>query len=260
MRSQLVSACLISGCLCLVLSCGRQSSTFKGTDSRNGIKLGQDVTNTLKPQDVIFLDFEKNWRKFISTSKALTLPVVPIREPEKKSWQPIVQAECVFSGDAGGNVPLVTLTWTEPQASNANPVPRSPALKTSFQEQRGQEPAASAVRFDLAVHYQGFARNYYSTILSTGKLQRFNLPSNSALVANPDAVLLTGPSLFPKLMDFRTEMVKDEENVEIPRLTLAVRDLAPGLAYTLRKVTLGNNEWNEEKQFAFSTPVCPKEF
>lgn len=249
---RLISSCFILVCIASFLSCGRQNASLPRAE-KDGIQLGQDVTNSLKPQDAIFVDFEHNWRKFVSASPELALTVVPIKEPAKrKTWQPIVQADCVFSPDAGGNVPQVTLTWNESPGPGPTPQIRS---------QQQAKPESSAVRFDLALHYQGFERNYYSTALSTEKLQRFNLPSNSALISNPDALLLTGPSLFPKLMDFRTEMVTEpNSNLQILRQTLVLRDLAHGLTYTLRMSTLGNKQWNENKEFAFSTPVCPQQF
>lgn len=253
MRFRLFLSCLIFLCISSALSCNRKDASL-GRNKKDGISLGQDVTNTLKPQDVIFVDFERNWKKFISSSPQFTLPVVA-KEPSKRApWQPIVQEDCVFSPDAGGNVPQVTLTWNDSAAPNPVPTPQ-------LQSQQQRKNETSAVRFDLALHYQGFERNYYTTVLSTDKLQRFNLPSNSALISNPDALLLTGPGLFPKLIDFHTEMVQQNgTNVEVPRQTLVVRDFAPGLAYTLREAILGNNQWTEDRKFAFSTPVCPREF
>jgi hypothetical protein len=251
MRFRLVSSCLISLCISSLLSCGRQSASVERT--KDQINLDQDVTNNTKPQDPIFVDFEKDWRKFINPSPEMALPVVPIRDQTKKTiWQPLAQAECVFSAAAGGNVPQVTLTWNETAAQTPGPQTRS-------QQQARTEPAK--MRFDLALHYKGFERNYYSTALATDKLKRFTLPSNSELIANPDALLVTGPGLFPMLMDFQTEMVKAQGTTqEIPRQTLVLRDLAPGLAYTLRQATLSNNQWHEDKEFSFSTPVCPKDF
>jgi hypothetical protein len=251
MRFLLISSCSILLCTFFALSCSRQNATTLRTEGHR-INLSQNVTNDSRPKDAIFVDFEKNWRKFISQSPEIALPVVAVRD--KTSWRPIVQEDCVFSPDAGGNVPQVSLTWTELAA----PAP-APAPQTHPQQQQSVAPAA--VRFDLALHYKGFERNYYSTALSTEKLQRFNLPSNSELIANSDQLLVSGPSLFPKLMDFHTEMVKARDtNREIPRQTLVVRDLAPGLAYTLRRATLGNKLWNADGEFSFSTPVCPQEF
>ena len=239
-RSRL-ALCLILTCTFLATSCNKNVSRNKGD-----IGLDQDVTNTTKPQDIIFVDFQKNWKKFISSSREFTLPVIPIKQTEQEAWQPIVQQECVFSPDAGGNVPQVTITWSDP----------SPSLRVAEARQQ-----ATAVRFDISLHYQGFERNFYTTALSTAKLQRFNLPSNSALIANPDAVMLTGPGLFPKLIDYHTVLVKaTDSDLQIPRQTLILRDLAPGLAYKLRKATLGAEQWNGDRQFTFSTPVCPKDF
>jgi hypothetical protein len=246
-RPRLIPLSLILLCICTVSSCGRNKNTAH--TNKGDIGLDQDVTNNTKPQDVIFVDFQKNWKKFISSSPELTLPVVAMKQPAQAAWQPLVSEDCVFSADAGGNVPQVTLTWNEAAPS---------AQQQLAPSQTGQ---TSPRRFDLALHYQGFERNYFTTAISTEKLKRFNLPSNSALIANPDALLLTGPGLFPKLVDFHTQMLKaPDTNVEIPHQTLVLRDLAPGLAYRLREATLANNQWNVDKQVVFSTPICPNNF
>ena len=73
--------------------------------------------------------------------------------------------------------------------------------------------------------------------------------------------MLTGPSLFPKLMDYRTETFQDRETRrEIKKRTLVLRDLSPGLSYTIRLSAPGDSRWDEQKKFVFLTPVCPKEF
>lgn len=252
MHFRLVCSCLVLLCLSFLFSCGRQSVSLERA-GKGEIGLDQDVTNSTKPQDPIFVNFQKDWRKFINPSPELALPVVPIRDLTKRPvWQPILQADCVFSAAAGGNVPQITLRWNETAA-------QTPAPK--IQSQKQERTQLAKVRFDLALHYKGFERNYYSTALATDELKRFELPSNSELITDSDALLVTGPGLFPMLVEFQTQLVKAQgTNEEIPRQTLVLRDLAPGLAYTLRQATLVDNHWNEDKEFAFSTPVCPKDF
>jgi hypothetical protein len=224
--------------------------------------LDQDVTKEPKPKDAIFIDFQNNWRKFISQTPELALPVIPIKEGEQKvAWEPLILSRCVFSADAGGFVPQMTLVWNETPAAP----PSTPGIAQVKQvEQQASAPPTiepGKTRFDLAVHFQGFEKNQFTSAIASDKDKRFNLPSNSNLVANPDALLLTGPSLFPKVLDFHTEMVTDRDNNrEIPKNTLVLRDFSPGLTYTLRMSTLGQNQWLENKQVVFSTPVCPKDF
>jgi len=247
--------CLLLVCVVSSASCSRKSRAQR--ENEEAIKLDQNVTSLTKPKDVIFIDFEKNWRKFIAVSPEFTLPVISLKEPkQKEAWQPLILAECTFSADAGGYVPQVTLVWNEPVPQVT---PEIPGARKG--QQRPEQQDTSKVRFDLAVHYQGFEKNQYSTALSTEKQNRFNLPSNSELVSHPEAILLTGPSLFPKLMDFRSENLRERDtNREVVKKTLVLRDLSPGLTYTIRVCVRGENQWSEEKQFVFLTPVCFKEF
>jgi hypothetical protein len=219
------------------------------------INLGQKVTDDRKPKDPIFIDFEKNWRQFISQRPELALPVIPMKEGEQKQpWDPIITSNCVQSQDAGGFVPQVTISWNEPMEVIAAPGGKAQQQTPPPQDQGG-------LRFDLSIHYRGFARNYYSTALSADKDKRFNLPSNSDLAKNTEAVLLTGPSLFPKLIDYRTDVIKDvTNNREIGKHTLVLRDLSPGLSYTIRVCVRGENNWKEEKEVVFMTPICPQNF
>jgi hypothetical protein len=230
----------------------RRNKTSQRTDG-NETKQDQDVTINPKPQDAIFIDFQKNWRQFISQSPEFTLPVVAKPPEQKEVWEPLVLAECVFSPDAGTQVPQVTLVWNEP---------------VQVQITAGAKQAAPArteelakTRFDLSTNYQGFEKNEYSTTLATDKLKRFNLPSNSELVSHPEAVVQAGPTLFPKLMDFRTESIRERDtNRELVKKTLVLRDLSPGLTYTIRVCVLGDNRWSEEREVVFLTPVCFKGF
>jgi hypothetical protein len=238
-----------------ILAC--RGRDVRRTDER--IDLDQKVTVAPKPQDVIFVDFQKNWRRFISPSAELARPVVhrPEPGPKEERWAPIVTPECVFSADAGGRVPQVTLVWDEPFST------REIRAKVAQEGPAGQASPADipGVRFDLALHRDGFGRNYYTAILAPEKLQRFKLPSNSDLINDTEAVLLTGPGLFPKLMDFRAEMLEDHATRQVfSQLTLVLRDLSDGLTYTIRMDRAGASVWNEEKRFTFLTPICPQSF
>jgi hypothetical protein len=256
MHARLIPSCLILICLISISACNSCRNKVQPPD--NTVNLGQDVTNDQKPKDPIFIDFEKNWRKFISPLTELALPVVARKEGEPKEvGEPIIQSECVFSADAGGMVPQVTLTWNETSGSASEPA------ASRARQKRPQEPpaASSNVRFDLTVHFKGFERNFYTSSLPTEKNKRFNLPSNSALVGQPEAVMISGPALFPKLMDYRTEILQDRETRrEVKKQTVVLRDLSPGLSYTIRLSTLGENRWNEQRVVVFLTPVCPKSF
>jgi hypothetical protein len=226
--------------LALTSGCGKQRVARKEGER---INLDQNVTSEPKPQDIIFVDFNKNWRQFINKSPELALPVAAAETGAKKpAWVPLVNTQCVFSTDAGGLQPQVTLTWNETGSGTAG-------------------GASRVLRFDLTVHHDGFARNYYSTVLATDKLKRFSLPSNSALIDNPEAVLLTGPGLFPKLMDFQIESLQERDtNRPYQRYTLILRDFGQGLTYSIRECHLAKNEWIEDKRTVVLTPVCPNSF
>ncbi|HKE57730.1 MAG TPA: hypothetical protein VKB46_13545 [Pyrinomonadaceae bacterium] len=236
----------------------RRNKTSQRTNG-NETKHDQDVTINAKPQDAIFIDFQQNWRQLISQSPEFTLPVVAKPPEQKEVWEPLVLAECVFSPDAGTQVPQVTLVWNEPAQVQVPTVPA--AAKQAASAQTTQTADLARTRFDLSTNYQGFAKNEYSSTLATDKLKRFNLPSNSALVSQPEAVVQAGPSLFPKLMDFRTESIRDRDtNRDLVKKTLVLRDLTPGLTYTIRVLVRGDNQWSEEKEVVFLTPVCFKTF
>jgi hypothetical protein len=226
-----IPSLLLSVCLMAALACGR-------TQSKDGerINLAQNVTSDRRPQDKIFTDFENTWRQFISSSADLALPVQRPPDTAKQRWEPKVTTACVSSADAGGLVPQATFTWNEVLG---------PEVNGASQEQPQVE--TSRLRFDLSVHHDGFARNFYSSALATDKLQRFKLPPNSALINNQEAVLLTGPGMFPKLLDFNIQRIQD----------LVLRDLNGGLTYTIRLDRRAGSEWTEEGQFVFLTPICP---
>jgi hypothetical protein len=232
---------LFVACLAGAAEC-RQTDRSQRSDR---IDLHQNVTNERRPQDKIFNDFEKNWRQFISPSAELALPVVAAKE-SRQPWEPDVVPECVSSADAGGLGPQVTLTWTEP----APDTPASPPVGPS---------GAQGLRLDLALHHEGFARGYFSSILASNTQQRFMLPSNGAIVKDPEAVLLTGPGLFPKLTDFRVEGVQDRaESRRLERYTVVLRELSPGLTYTIRVSRRAGDSWMAVRQSVFLTPVCPR--
>jgi len=265
MLFRVILSWLILTCLIPTTACKRRGPQRTG----EGVSLDQNVTHDKKPKDPIFIDFQNNWRKFISPTAELALPVIPIKKEEqpREVPQPVINSQCVFSADAGGFVPQVTLLWTETPAPSPSPGPvielaRQVKQPQPEQAQQLQQPAdPSKLRFDLAVHFQGFEKNQFTSTLASDKEKRFNLPSNSNFIANSDALLLSGPSLFPKVMDFRTEMVRDRDaNRDIPKSTLVLRDLNGGLAYKLRMSTLGQNQWNEIKQVVFTTPICPQDF
>jgi hypothetical protein len=254
----LVLVCLISN-----TACNRGGQRKEG----DNVSLDQDVTSDKKPKDPIFIDFQNNWKKFVSPSTQLALPVISPKKEEQPQvvWQPIITSDCVFSQDAGGFVPQVTIIWVEtvqapPNIALARQV-QQPLPSPLPSQQPQQTLDLSKTRFDLAVHFDGFDKNQFTSALAADKDKRFNLPSNSAFISNSDALLLTGPSLFPRVMDFKAEMVRDRDsNREVPRNTLVVRDLSQGLAYTLRLSTLGQNQWNEAKRVVFTTPNCPQDF
>jgi len=256
--SWLVLICLFSN-----TACNRKSGGSRRAGE--GVRLDQEVTNEPKPKDAIFIDFQNNWRKFISPSAELALPVIPTKKegpPPSPALQPVITSQCVFSEDAGGYVPLVTIIWVETSAPQPGPgIALAAQVQQPAQAQSQPTPDPSKIRFDLALHFQGFEKNQFTSTLAADKEKRFNLPSNSAFVTNSDSVLLTGPTLFPKVIDFRAEMVRDRDNNrDVPRSTLVLRDLSQALAYTLRVSTLGQNQWNETKQVVFTTPNCPQDF
>lgn len=231
---------LFVACLAAAAEC-RQADRSPRSDR---IELTQNVTSERRPQDKIFNDFEKNWRQFISPSAELALPVVAAKD-SREPWEPDVVSECVSSNDAGGLVPQVTLTWTQPaQNTSALPLVRA---------------GAQGLRFDVALHYDGFARGYFSSIFASNTQQRFMLPSNGAIIKDPEAVLLTGPGLFPKLTDFRVEAVQDREGSRrLERHTVVLRELSPGLTYTIRISRRAGDNWMEMRRSIFLTPVCPR--
>jgi hypothetical protein len=235
----------------VITACNRHGGGASLSAESERIELGQNVTVPGNREDSEFKDFAKNWRRFISTSPEIAAPVVGTVSREPAGAEPVIDSQCVFSPDAQGLVPQITISWNEPATAAAPPHGRTEA----------QAPAqVSRLRFDLGLHYNAFSRNYYSTGLSTEKLQRFSLPSNSALVNNPEAVILTGPGLFPRLMNFNTQIVEDRSNRRFEKQTIVLRDLNQGISYTMRVSRQAGKQWSAYRQIVFVVPVCPRSF
>jgi hypothetical protein len=236
-----IIAPLLCLCLLVTLACGR--SRRGGRDGYLGETAPVDP-----PKDKIFVDFAKNWRQVISESPELALPVTRPERPAARPWQPRVLTQCVFSDDAGGLVPQVTLSWNETD-------------DIILLRAKARQTETPPLRFDLAVHFDGFSRNYLSAALSTGKLERFKLPSNSPLVKDQAAVLESGPGLFPKVVEYRTESLQERDTQRaFVQHTLALRDLNHAVSYTIRMDRREANGWTEDSRFEFQTPVCPTSF
>jgi hypothetical protein len=222
--------------------CGKRRAKRERPEVKEGV--------TVKPEDVLFINFNENWRRLVNTSPQIVLPVVRTTRQETQ-WQPVVTPDCVFSPDAGRMMPQITLTWNE--------IAAGPPVNVAALGQAEQEGAG--IRFDLGLHHDPFTRNYFSSALATDKLKRFTVPSNSPLANDAQAVMLTGPGLFPKLVDYRAVALQERgTNRPFTQHTLVMRDLSQGLTYTIRMSRLATGQWNEEKQFAFLAPVCPNSF
>ena len=250
---------LIGVCLLSIGACADQRGC-PGRDARDSVDADQFGPPTeIKPTDPIFIDFERNWRQLISSAPELALPVVRPPRPVEDTWDPLFVAECVFSPDAGRPMPQVTLTWNDPIRSGPDVIQaqRPPAEATA----PAQAAQTERLRLDLALHFDGFGRNYYSSALSTAAAQRFNLPSNSGLVQDTAAVMTTGAGLFPKLMSFRAEALQDRDSPQqFVRRTLVLRDLREALTYRIRLSNFVQDAWNEDRQYVFLTPICPNSF
>jgi len=203
-----------------------------------------------KAQSPEFKDFPNTWRQFISKSPEFTVPVTGIVRPERAAPEPIISSECVYSSEARGLVPVVTISWTVP----AGQVTETETAATAARQQPAEAPLR---RFDLGQHYKSFERNLYSSALSTDKLKRFNLPSNSALVGNQEAVVGAGPGLFPVLADYRVEEIKDQKsNRRFYQETVVLSELSEGISNTLRVSSLAGREWKTDQVIQFMVPVC----
>ena len=232
--------------LCIV--CSSACSTSKQSANRGGrdeIDLNQSVTVNSKPRDVVFKDFEQNWRQFVSNDPRFSAPVIGEVKRREGVPEPIVTPACIYSVGAKGYVPRISITWNE--------VP-SQGVRVLSTQPTGQAPE---MRIDLGLHHDPFTRNYYSSVLSTETAKRFNLPSNSALLKDPEAVRLTGPGLFPQLMEFRYQVLQDAvTHRQFAKSTVVLQELSEGLTYQMRVSHPTGNEWTADQQFVFVTPVC----
>jgi len=227
-------------------------SFMTGCRGRGG-REEHDRTEVLsKPQSPEFKDFQNTWRQFISKSPELSVPVSGTISPERAAAEPIISSECLYSAEANGYVPQVTISWTDV----ANQV-----METAATAARQETAKAPIRRFDLGQHYKSFERNLYSSALSTDKLKRFTLPSNSAMVANPQAVVAAGPGLFPVLADYQVEEIKDQKsNRRFSKETVVLSELNGGISNTLRVSSLAGREWKTDRYIQFMVPVCPVHF
>lgn len=219
----------------IFFGCGNKG----GRLDKEKIDLDQNVTNRHRPLDTVFLNFEKDWKKFISPNQMLAMPVMVTEE--KQSWEPLIFSDCSFQAEVQANVPQVELTWNEP----------------AMQEQ--------PLRFDIALHYQGFEKNYYTSVLATDKPERFALPANSAFINDTAAVLLTGPSIFPKVQGLNRQTLaspnidQQQQNVTL-RSTLKLTQLGPGLSYRIRMSRFNKEVWIPTQEVIITTPICPTDY
>jgi hypothetical protein len=242
--------------LCVAWSSACRSKPPARTGEQNEINLNQNITVSGRAQDVVFKDFDQNWRKFVSQSPRLAAPVIGTGQRREAAPEPVITPECIFSESAKGFVPRITISWNEAPAQVVN----EPAARTKDSQPAAQEQAP-AMRIDLGLHHDPFARNYFSSALSTEVSNRFSLPSNSALLSDPEAVRLTGPGLFPQLMEFRTQLLHDATtNRQFAKNTVVLQELSPGLSYSMRVSRPSGDQWTADQQFVFVSPVCPTSF
>jgi hypothetical protein len=202
----------------------------QGPRPADGVHLDQRVTTQRVRRDAAFADFETHWQRFVSPSPDLARAVSESPGGTQERWAPTSTAACQHSTTAGGLVPLVMLTWSDPTPGAAEAPPR--------------------LRVDLAVHHRGFERALYSSAVLDDRQDRLLLPSTSGLVADPDALLLTGPVLFPTLVD---------DNAVAPtpgRHEIGLRDLGEGLTYAVRLSRWDAGAWIERGRTLVLVPVC----
>lgn len=211
------------------------------------VNVDQRVTQRLIPRDSVFIDFEKNWTKFISRAPELIRPVM--QRPTGPAWEPVIVTDCVYSQEVGGVVPQVEITWTEPQV----------------QQER-------IVRFDIALQSQGFERNYYTTAFPMQAPQRFVIPGVSAFIRDTAAMLLTGPAVLPKVTQFTEMAITGDTSQQVRtfepagvstallRKTLKIQELGFGLSYKLRMAAFNREVWQPSREIIFTTPICPMDY
>ncbi len=242
--------------LCIVGSsaCRNKQTTLRS--ERDEVNLNQNVTVNSKPQDVVFKDFDKNWRQFVSTNPRLATAVVGTVQRREAAPEPIITPECIYSESLKGYVPRITITWNEVPSQVVN----ARLARTEEVRQTGQEPVPE-MRIDLGLNHDPFTRNYFSSALSTDVSKRFSLPSNSAMLSNPEAVRLTGPGLFPQLLSVRTQLLQNATtNQQIARNTVVLQELSEGLSYNMRVNRPAGDQWTTDQQFIFMSPVCQNSF
>jgi hypothetical protein len=245
--------------ICIVGSTACRGKQTPNRGEREEIALDQNVTVRSKPVDVVFKDFENNWRKFVSDNPKLALPVVGEVQRREAAPEPIITPECVYSDTAKGYVPRITITWN--QAGGQAVSVRSARTQEVQQTQQAEPEQPPEMRIDLGLHHDPFTRNYFSSVLSTEFSKRFSLPPNSALLSNPEAVRLTGPGLFPQLMSVRTQLLQDAATKQqIARSTVVLQELSEGLSYDMRVSRPAGNQWTTDQQFIFVSPVCQNSF
>jgi hypothetical protein len=241
-----------------VSGCSKKPAAPRGESGE--IELNQNVTVSGRPLDPVFKDFDNNWRQFVSDNPRLTLAVLGTDQRRPPAVEPIIVPECIFSESIKGFVPRVTVTWNEAAGQSAAAA-RFANVKSVQQTSQEGQTEIPAMRFDLGLHHDPFTRNFFSSALSTDVSKRFSLPSNSALLTNPEAVRLTGPGLFPKLLSVRTQVLQDAAtNLQINRTTVAMQELNQGLSYQMRVSRLANNQWAADQLFVFMSPVCQTSF
>ena len=209
---------------------------------KDKINLDQSVTSTGRFQDSVFLHFEKNWTKFINRSPELIKIVLPRDTVYTARWEPVIKSDCEFNAQSQINVPVVEISWNEVAV---------------------QAP----MRFDIALQYQGFEKNYYTTVYPIEKTNRFNIHLQSQFLQDTAAVLLAGPPLFPKVEAFTVQdlpaaaaQIETPNKSTLVQSTLKLTDLGPGLSYRLRKCVLVNDRWSPSREIIFNIPVCPVDF
>ncbi|MGZ5253773.1 MAG: hypothetical protein ACXWV5_06285 [Flavitalea sp.] len=208
--------------------------------NRDQIDLDQNVTNRPLPVDSVFLNFERDWKKFISPTQVFLLPIM---KEQEETWEPLVFSDCSFVAEAKRNIPQVEIAWNSP-------------------------PMQSAVRFDIALHYQGFEKNYYTSVLIGDTQTRFNIPGNSSFVKDTAAVILTGPALFPKVLNFAQQtsasnpaaINQASQQVNMVRNVLRLSDLGPGLSYRIRMCNMVGEQWTPTREVIVTTPICPTDY
>jgi hypothetical protein len=220
------------------------SCRHNGKIQVGNVDLDQEVTTNRFPMDSVFLHFEKNWKKFINSSLELQKPVL---QEAVSGWAPIVISNCIYSPELGHNIPVVELSWNE-----------SPAQRVPTEEKQLNQEVTQArnVRFDISLHYKGFERNYYTTAFPATKEERFNIPMASAFIKDTAAVMLTGPTMLPKIAEFKQVMVRVNET-DMLKKTLKLTELGPGTSYRIRICRYNGQSWAPSSEFIFSTPICP---